>query len=105
MYVYAFRLLSHAELVKLLRMYLDAEHRNKRKQPFDFTGWEDHTLEVSHFLVFVHGHKLTVRYRIHLNKKMGLTAVSSLALFLKRCPEAWNISTFLKMTWLICASG
>ncbi|KIY51367.1 cysteine proteinase [Fistulina hepatica ATCC 64428] len=24
-----------------LREYLDAEHRNKKKKPFDFTGWED----------------------------------------------------------------
>ncbi|KAI0936053.1 hypothetical protein AcV5_004294 [Taiwanofungus camphoratus] len=30
---------------KLLRAYLDAEHRNKKKKPFDFTGWEDYTLE------------------------------------------------------------
>jgi len=24
-----------------LRKYLDAEHRDKKKEPFDFTGWED----------------------------------------------------------------
>ncbi|KAK0208494.1 hypothetical protein DFS33DRAFT_1303966 [Desarmillaria ectypa] len=30
---------------KLLRHYLDAEHRNKKKKPFDFTGWEDYTLK------------------------------------------------------------
>ncbi|KAJ3551215.1 hypothetical protein NM688_g4829 [Phlebia brevispora] len=29
----------------LLRKYLDAEHRDKKKKPFDFTGWEDYTLE------------------------------------------------------------
>ncbi|KDQ54738.1 hypothetical protein JAAARDRAFT_196153 [Jaapia argillacea MUCL 33604] len=29
----------------LLRNYLDAEHRNKKKKPFDFTGWEDHVPE------------------------------------------------------------
>jgi len=27
--------------VKSLRQYLDLEHRNKRKKPFDFTGWQD----------------------------------------------------------------
>ncbi|KAL1740095.1 hypothetical protein HDZ31DRAFT_48176, partial [Schizophyllum fasciatum] len=27
---------------KHLRAYLDAEHRNKKKKPFDFTGWEDY---------------------------------------------------------------
>ncbi|KAK0465314.1 uncharacterized protein EV420DRAFT_1513860 [Desarmillaria tabescens] len=30
---------------KLLRHYLDAEHRNKKKKPFDFSGWEDYTLK------------------------------------------------------------
>ncbi|KAF7784744.1 hypothetical protein Agabi119p4_909 [Agaricus bisporus var. burnettii] len=25
-----------------LRKYLDAEHRNKKKTPFDFTGWQDY---------------------------------------------------------------
>ncbi|RDB29604.1 Sentrin-specific protease 1 [Hypsizygus marmoreus] len=30
---------------KLLRKYLDAEHQNKKKKPFDFTGWEDYSLE------------------------------------------------------------
>ncbi|PBK77068.1 cysteine proteinase [Armillaria solidipes] len=30
---------------KRLRHYLDAEHRNKKKKPFDFTGWEDYTLK------------------------------------------------------------
>jgi len=30
---------------QLLRLYLDAEHRNKKKKPFDFMGWEDYTLE------------------------------------------------------------
>ncbi|KAI0786043.1 cysteine proteinase [Abortiporus biennis] len=30
---------------KLLRMYLDAEHRNKKKKPFDFTGWVDYVME------------------------------------------------------------
>ncbi|KAJ6604444.1 cysteine proteinase [Mycena vulgaris] len=28
---------------KLLRQYVDLEHRNKKKTPFDFTGWEDYT--------------------------------------------------------------
>lgn len=28
-------------------MYIDAEHKNKKKAPFDFTGWVDYTLEVS----------------------------------------------------------
>ncbi|EMD41725.1 hypothetical protein CERSUDRAFT_110298 [Gelatoporia subvermispora B] len=32
------------QVFKLLRMYLDAEHRNKKKKPFNFTGWEDYTL-------------------------------------------------------------
>jgi hypothetical protein len=25
---------------------MDAEHKNKKKKPFDFTGWEDYELEV-----------------------------------------------------------
>lgn len=30
----------------MLRGYLDAEHRNKKKKPFDWEGWEDYTDEV-----------------------------------------------------------
>ncbi|KAF5377468.1 hypothetical protein D9615_005189 [Tricholomella constricta] len=30
---------------KALRAYLDAEHRNKKKKPFDFAGWEDYSIE------------------------------------------------------------
>ncbi|KII93665.1 hypothetical protein PLICRDRAFT_49686 [Plicaturopsis crispa FD-325 SS-3] len=30
---------------KMLRGYLDAEHRNKKKKPFDWEGWEDYTNE------------------------------------------------------------
>lgn len=26
-------------------MYLDEEHKNKKKKPFDFTGWTDHIYE------------------------------------------------------------
>jgi hypothetical protein len=33
-------------LLQTLRGYLDAEHRNKKKKPFDFSGWEDYILEV-----------------------------------------------------------
>jgi sentrin-specific protease 1 len=29
-----------------LREYVDAEHRNKKKKPFDFGGWEDWLYEV-----------------------------------------------------------
>ena len=36
---FAVRLTSHS--LKALRKYLDDEHRNKKKKPFDFTGWED----------------------------------------------------------------
>lgn len=30
---------------KLLRSYMEAEYLNKKKKPFDFTGWEDYSLE------------------------------------------------------------
>ncbi|OBZ79009.1 Sentrin-specific protease 1 [Grifola frondosa] len=36
--------MERQNVFKLLRVYLDAEHRNKKKKPFDFTGWEDYTL-------------------------------------------------------------
>ena len=40
-------LLSKADcLLQHLRAYLDAESRNKKKKPFDFTGWEDYFDEV-----------------------------------------------------------
>ncbi|TFK57457.1 cysteine proteinase [Heliocybe sulcata] len=32
---------------KVLRDYLDGEHRDKKKKPFDFTGWENYTLEAT----------------------------------------------------------
>lgn len=35
-----------SRVMKLLRQYIDAEHRNKKKKPFDFTGWVDYTLPV-----------------------------------------------------------
>lgn len=37
--------MHRGEVFKLLRLYLDAEHRNKKKKPFDFSGWEDYILE------------------------------------------------------------
>ncbi|KAJ3756966.1 hypothetical protein EV360DRAFT_47019 [Lentinula raphanica] len=33
---------DRSAVFKGLRDYLDAEHRDKRKAPFDFTGWEDY---------------------------------------------------------------
>ncbi|TFL06452.1 cysteine proteinase [Pterulicium gracile] len=33
----------HKMVFKHLRGYLDSEHRNKKKKPFDFTGWEDYS--------------------------------------------------------------
>lgn len=29
-----------------LRYYLDLEHQNKKKKPFDFTGWVNHSPDV-----------------------------------------------------------
>ena len=37
-------------LPKALRKYLDDEHRNKKKKPFDFTGWVDWVDEVRFLL-------------------------------------------------------
>jgi sentrin-specific protease 1 len=34
--------LDRHQVFKALRSYLDSEHRNKRKKPFDFTGWQNH---------------------------------------------------------------
>ncbi|EJD04315.1 cysteine proteinase [Fomitiporia mediterranea MF3/22] len=31
-----------SDVYKALRMYLNEEHKNKKKKPFDFTGWEDY---------------------------------------------------------------
>ncbi|KAI0757243.1 hypothetical protein C8Q80DRAFT_1215920 [Daedaleopsis nitida] len=36
--------MDRTQVFKLLRQYIDAEHRNKKKKPFDFTGWVDYTL-------------------------------------------------------------
>ncbi|KAG2075207.1 cysteine proteinase [Suillus decipiens] len=37
--------LDRHQVFKVLRSYLDSEHRNKRKKPFDFTGWQNHNPE------------------------------------------------------------
>ncbi|KAJ7783556.1 cysteine proteinase [Mycena maculata] len=34
---------DRGRVFKLLRQYVDLEHRNKKKTPFDFSGWEDYT--------------------------------------------------------------
>jgi sentrin-specific protease 1 len=34
--------LNRRQVFKGLRHYIDLEHQNKKKEPFDFTGWEDH---------------------------------------------------------------
>lgn len=47
-YIFTFKL--HALIKQFsqhLRKYLDAEHRNKKKVPFDFTGWENYAPDVS----------------------------------------------------------
>ncbi|KAL1952204.1 hypothetical protein VTO73DRAFT_1353 [Trametes versicolor] len=36
--------MDRGQVFKLLRQYLDDEHRDKKKKPFDFTGWQDYTL-------------------------------------------------------------
>ncbi|KAF5382935.1 hypothetical protein D9757_006282 [Collybiopsis confluens] len=38
-------MLDRSMVFKLLRGYLDAEHRNKKRSPFDFTGWENYIME------------------------------------------------------------
>jgi len=39
--------MDRENVFKLLRHYIDAEHRNKKTKPFDFSGWEDYTLEAT----------------------------------------------------------
>ncbi|KAG6902809.1 hypothetical protein C0995_011296 [Termitomyces sp. Mi166 len=38
-----FKMTDHYK--QALRAYLDAEHRNKKKLPFNFTGWQDHSID------------------------------------------------------------
>ena len=38
---------SDQGVVKVLRDYLQLESMDKKKQPFDFTGWEDYVPRVS----------------------------------------------------------
>ncbi|KAJ6509322.1 cysteine proteinase, partial [Mycena vitilis] len=38
---------DRGRVFKLLRQYVDMEHRNKKKTPFDFTGWEDYTSDAN----------------------------------------------------------
>ncbi|KAG1757869.1 cysteine proteinase [Suillus lakei] len=37
--------LDRHQVFKTLQSYIDSEHRNKRKKPFDFTGWQNHNPE------------------------------------------------------------
>ncbi|KAH9921976.1 cysteine proteinase [Epithele typhae] len=36
--------MERGQVFKILRQYLDDEHRDKKKKPFDFTGWTDYVL-------------------------------------------------------------
>lgn len=77
---------------QLLRDYLDAEHRNKKKAPFNFAGWTDHILEVrrlrtSHLRRMSH-----LDHRTHHNKRTGTTVASSPASSLRHCLEAGRSS-------------
>ncbi|KAK1232586.1 hypothetical protein PQX77_004254 [Marasmius sp. AFHP31] len=37
--------MERGRVFKMLRAYLDAEHKNKKKTPFDFSEWNDYTSE------------------------------------------------------------
>ena len=44
-------LISQPEVLEGLRNYVELEHKDKRKKPFDWTGWEDYDPSVSiHFI-------------------------------------------------------
>ena len=38
---------SRPKVLKELRNYVELEHKDKRKKPFDWTGWEDYEPSVS----------------------------------------------------------
>jgi hypothetical protein len=63
-------------LPKALRGYLDKEHRDKKKKPFDFTGWEDWVDEVR-FSYRTGGPISSIHLRAHHNKRTATTAAFS----------------------------
>lgn len=69
--------------VQYLRTYLDAEHQNKKKAPFDFTGWVNWDGNVSIGPSISLSRILTTSFlyfRQHLSKKMASIVVYSHAI-------------------------
>lgn len=59
-----------------LREYLDAEHRNKKKAPFDFSNWQDYAPDVSQptlplFLSFLRFRFSPISFSPLLDQKIG----------------------------------
>lgn len=90
--------MERVAVFKVLRQYLDEEHRNKKKKPFDFTGWEDYTLPVRPLDISGMSSLDAGLCRIPHNKRMATTAVSSPASSSSRCLAAKRSSGLPRTT-------
>ncbi len=96
---------SHIALMMLfqyLRSYLDAEHRNKKKKPFDFTGWQDYTFEVRTTICNSLHQVLNGMCRIHRSRRTDMTVVCLHASSSNPYQEENSRSRLRKRIWAIC---
>lgn len=94
--------LDRSEVFRALRGYLDDEHKNKKKKPFDFTDWVDYEMEVRASELLVSRETDEDGGRRHHSKRTALIVACLLVTFWKPCLEARKISTSHSRTCHIC---
>lgn len=93
-------------LSKALRKYLDDEHRTKKNQPFDFTGWVDWVDEVCPPQLNDGPRSHRFDLRTHRNRRTATTAEFSHVSSSKPYPEERKaISDSRRRTWFTCGEG
>jgi len=87
-----------------LRSYIDMEYRNKKKKPFDFSGWEDWVYEVNFSIWSILTHHSNFFYpdRIPHSRKMATIVACLRANFLKPYHEETRHSISHKQICFMC---